>query len=187
MKKQGRYFWGLAVVLAVLAASYFFLARYNKDQQEQSLDRVEGEELVNISEEDILRFSYVYDGETCTFIRTEAGWVSEADPALPLIQSRLDTMAGKLTHIVAQSTIEDVTDMSQYGLEEPSNVLSWETDQGVYTYNIGDYNSFGNVYYICEPDSSTVYAVTASLGTGFGYSLEELVEEEVDSAQSAIE
>ncbi len=53
-----------------------------------------------------------------------------------------------------------------------------ETAQGTYTYNVGDYNSVGSVYYICEPDSNTVYAVTTSFRTGMDYSLEELLEEE---------
>jgi len=113
----------------------------------------------------------------------ESRWVYAADPSLNLTQSRINTMAGKLTRIVARQTITDVTDLSQYGLEEPCNVVHWETDQGAYTYNVGDYNSVGSVYYICEPDSHTVYAVTTSLKTGMDYSLEELLEEETGSTE----
>ena len=199
MKKQGRHFIVLVAVLAVLAAGYFLLARYNRDQQERESNQAEGLVLVDIDQDDILRFSYVYDGETYTFERAEvtvasqepgseaqsgsepaepqveSRWVSTVDPSLNLMQNRLDAMAGRLTRVIAQNTITDVTDLSQYGLEEPSNTLRWETAQGTYAYNVGDYNSFGNMYYICEPGSHTVYAVTASLGPGFGYSLEELV------------
>ena len=94
-------------------------------------------------------------------------------------------LGGWLTRIVAQNTFTDVTDLAQYGLEEPSNVLHWETAQGSYTYHVGDYNSLGSVYYICEPESRKVYAVTASLGTGFGYSLEELTEEKAESTEQS--
>ena len=172
----------MVAVLAVLAAGYVCLVRYNDRQQEKEADRVEGEILVDIAMDDILCFSYEYGGETHSFERGEENrWISVEDPSLNLMQSRLNTMAGKLTFIVAQDVITDVTDLSQYGLEQPSNVLHWETAQAAYTYQVGNYNSFGNVYYIREPDSHTVYAVTASLGTGFGYSLEELVEIEEES------
>lgn len=165
-------------VLAALAAGYICLVRYNNRQQEKEADRVDGEVLVDIDRDDILRFSYEYNNETYSFERGEENrWVSAEDPALNLMQSRLDTMAGKLTRIIAQDVITDAADLSQYGLEQPSNILHWETAQAAYTYHVGDYNSFGNVYYIYEPDSHTVYAVKASLGTGFGYSLEDLVEE----------
>ncbi len=183
MKKQGRNFIVLVVVLVVLAAGYILLVRYNESRQQEP-DQPAGEVLVNIDRDDILRFSYVYDGVTYGFEKTEEGlWVYDTDPSLNLMQSRLNTMAGKFLYISAQNTFTDVTDMSQYGLEEPSNVLHWETAQGSYTYHVGDYNTMGNVYYICEPESHTVYAVTASLGTGFGYSLEELVEEQTEETE----
>lgn len=198
MRKQSRQFIILAVVLIVLIGGYIGLTQYNSRQQEQEADPMEGEVLVDISRDDILRFSYVYNGETYAFEKVETAaasqedgggaesrWVSTSDASLNLIQSRLNTMAGKLTNITARNLINDVTDMSQYGLEEPANVLHWETDQGSYTYNVGDYNSIGSVYYICEPGSHTVYTVSASLGTGFDYSLEDLIEEEADESTEA--
>lgn len=200
MKRQGRNLIILVVVLAVLAAGYIGLKQYNVTHPDKDTGQP-GEVLVNIARDDILRFSYVYEGETYSFEKVnvapdggdsngtqeadgeaastvESRWVSTADPSLNLQQSRLNTLAGKLIYIVAKSTITDVTDMSQYGLEPPANVLHWETDQKSYTYHIGDYNSFGNVYYICEPDSNTVYIVTSPLGTGFDYGMEDLVEQQ---------
>lgn len=177
MRRQARNLTLLVVLLAVLAVSYFGLRWYNGRQQDKESES-EGEVLVDIARDDILRFSYVFEGETYVFEKVEGRWVSASDMSLELKQSRLDTMAGKLTRIVAQSTIHDVTDMSQYGLETPANVLHWETAQGSYTYHVGDYNSIGSVYYICESDSDTVYVVATALGTGFDYSLEELIEQE---------
>lgn len=198
MKKQSRHFLILAIVLVALIGGYFGLTQYNSRQQEEEADQSVGEVLVNIARDDILRFSYVYNGETYAFEKTEvpvetqeeggdtaepqteSRWIYTEDASLNLMQSRLNTMAGKLTNITAQNIISDVTDMSQYGLQEPSNILHWETEQGNYTYHVGDYNSVAGVYYICEPDSGIVYTVTGSLGTGFDYSLEDLIEEETD-------
>lgn len=208
MKKQGRNFIILMAVLIVLAAGYFLLVKYNEKQQEQEAGQVDGEVLAEMDREDILRFSYIYEGETYVFEKrdvtvepskaddseeqsggqaaeptVESRWVYAADPSLNLMQSRINSMAGKFTRIIAQQTITNVTDLSQYGLEEPCNVVHWETDQGSYTYNVGDYNSVGSVYYICEPDSNTVYAVTTSFRTGMDYSLEELLEEEAGGTE----
>lgn len=183
MKRQRKSFILLVILLAVLLAGYMGLTWYNGRQQDRESDQ-EGEILVDIAREDILRFSYEHEGETFVFEREEAGglWISAADPSLELKQSQLNTLANKLIHIEAQSVIVDVADMSQYGLNPPANVLHWETNQRSYTYYVGDYNSFGDVYYICEPDSDTVYVVTASLGTGFDYSMEELTEQEASEA-----
>lgn len=204
MRKQSRQFIILAVMLIALVGGYIGLTQHNSRQQDREADPAEGEVLVDISRDDILRFSYVYYGETYAFEKTvvsvdsqalsddgsnaaepqtEERWVYSEDTSLNLMQSRLNIMAGKLTNIVAKSLINDVTDMSQYGLEEPSNVLHWETEQGKYTYNVGDYNSVAGVYYICEEDSHTVYAVTTSLGAGFDYSLEDLIEEEASESE----
>ena len=71
MKKQGRYFIILVAVLAALTAGYFLLARYNENQQEQESGQVDGEVLVEMDRDDILRFSYVYEGETYVFEKTE--------------------------------------------------------------------------------------------------------------------
>lgn len=209
MKKQSRQFIILAVVLIVLIGGYIGLTQYNSRQQDQE-EQTDREVLVDISRDDILRFSYEYNGETYVFERTEmpavsqedgsadepsgdgggtaepqteSRWVYVGDETLNLMQSRLNTMAGKLTSVTAGNRIDNVTDMSQYGLEEPSNVLHWETEQGSYTYNVGDYNSVAGLYYICEPGSDTVYAVTDSLGTGFDYSLEDLIEEENNESE----
>lgn len=213
MRKQNRQFIILAVVLIALIGGYIGLTKYNSRQQEQEPDPLEGEVLIDISRDDILRFSYVYNGETYAFEKTrisvnsqgdnntdesiadsgsvaeepqmESRWVYTEDTSLNLIQSRVNTMAGKLTSIVAQNIINDVTDMSQYGLDAPSTVLHWETEQRSYTYNVGDYNSISGVYYICEPDSHTVYTVSASLGKGFDYNLEDLIETENDEPQGS--
>ncbi len=61
MKKQGRNFIILAAVLAVLTAGYFLLVRYNENREEQESDQVDGEVLVEMDRDDILRFSYVYE------------------------------------------------------------------------------------------------------------------------------
>lgn len=187
MKKQGRHFIILIVVLVVLAAGYFCLKQYNTRQQEKEAEQVDGEVLVDIDQEDILRFSYVYEDETYSFERSgeDGEWVSADDPSLNLTQSRLDNMAGKFASVIAKDTITGVTDLSQYGLEEPSNVLHWETAENSYTYYVGEYNSFGSVYYFCEPDSDTVYTVSSAQVFGFNYSLEDLIEEEEESEEAS--
>lgn len=194
MKKQSRHFIILIAVLVVLAAGYFILMQYNEHQQEKEANQTEGEVLAELTLDEIERFSYVYEGETHTFEKktveaqeeTESQWVAAEDSSLQLDQSRLDTMAGKFIHVVAQDTVTGVTDLSQYGLEEPSNVLHWETAEKSYTYYVGDYNTIAGVYYLCEPDTDTVYTVKSSMVLGFNYSLEDLVvEEEVSSEEAA--
>ena len=121
MKKQGRNFILLVTVLAALAAGYICLVRYNREQQEKETGQVEGEVLVDIARDDILRFSYVFQGETYGVEKKEGLWTSDADPSRDLKQSSLDAMAGRLTRIVAQNTFTDAVSYTHLTL--PTNSL----------------------------------------------------------------
>lgn len=85
---------------------------------------------------------------------------------------------GSVKVLTASNTITGVTDFAQYGLDEPSKTFTFETASQSYTFNVGDYNDMASVYYICEPDSDTVYTVSSITVTQFNFDVTEIVEEE---------
>ena len=68
--------------------------------------------------------------------------------------------------------LENVDDLTEYGLDSPSNSVTVTTDDGTTKFNIGDENTSTNQYYIAKDDEdSTVYVVSSSTVTPFMNSL----------------
>ena len=74
--------------------------------------------------------------------------------------------------------IENVTDMSQYGLADPERTIQYETADRSVIINVGNLNSMTSQYYIAFPSEMKVYVVATNVVTGFNYTLEDLVEVE---------
>ena len=183
MKKQKGQMIIMLAVLLVLGVGYLALRQYNKVQSEKEPE-VEGEVLVSLEKDDIIRFSFDYEGTDYTYEKEDGIWYYAADNTLNLTQTRLNTMAGRVADLTASNTITGVTDFSQYGLDEPSKTFTFETASESYTFNVGDYNDMASVYYICEPGSDTVYTVSSITVTQFNFDVTEIVEEE-ESTEAA--
>lgn len=183
MKKQRIQLIVLIIVLIVLAGGYFGLKQYNKAQSEKP-QAPSGEALVMVSPEDIVKLAYDYEDNSYEYEKKEGTWYYALNHSLNLTQYRLENMAQTLAGLTAVETIEDVTDMSQYGLDEPSRTLSFETSGESFIFNVGDYNEIAGVYYICRPATTTVYAVKSSDITSFNVDVMDMVEEEEESTGS---
>ena len=181
MKKQKRPLLVLLIVLGVFVAGYFGIQKYVDfmEQKKAAQEELEKIYLNDLEADDIERITYIYNEESYSFVKEGEVWVSSEDKTLPIIQTKLENMAGKLAATEAETKIENVTDLSQYGLETPVRTITYMANGVEQTWNVGDYNSLSYVYYISDKaDSSVVYTVSSSFLTGFNYSLEELIEVE---------
>lgn len=186
MKKQRIQLIVLIVVLIALAGGYFGLKQYNKAQSEKPAEPA-GEAIVNVSLDDIIKLSYDYEENSYEYDKADGTWYYTPNHDLNLTQYRLENMAEKLAGLTALETINDVTDMSQYGLDDPSRTLSFETAGESFIFNVGDYNEIAGVYYICRPSATTVYAVESSVITAFNVDVMDMVEEEEESTEGSTE
>ena len=177
MKKQKGQLIIMLAVLLVLGVGYLALRQYNKVQSEKEPE-VEGDVLITLEKDDIIRFSFDYQGTDYTYEKEDGTWYYADDRSLTLTQTRLNTMAGRVVGLTADNTITGVTDFAQYGLDEPFKTITFETASESYTFNVGDYNDMASVYYICEPDSDTVYTVSSIMVTQFNFDVEDIAEEE---------
>ena len=106
----------------------------------------------------------------------ENNWTYPADAAFPLDQSYPDAMVQALKEIQAAKTIENVEDLSEYGLE---NAVCSITVQGEKEYQlaIGEETGLGGQRYLSIGDGN-VYLVDASLLDTFALGLYDIVEKE---------
>ena len=175
----------MLLALVVLAAVFLGLRQYNKNESADTSAAEDTDETVlDVYYDDITNFSYVYEGETYSFEKEEDTWYYTGDHSLNLNQNRIKAMLLKVAPLKVNQVIENVTDMSQYGLANPERTIQYETADRSVIINVGNLNSMTSQYYIAFPSEMKVYVVATNVVTGFNYTLEDLVEETTEETES---
>lgn len=188
MKKQSKQLLILLGVLVVLAAAFFGLKQYNKVQSEKETEAADADEIVvDEAEEDIIRLTYDYEGETYSFEKEEDTWYYTEDRSVSIAQSFIRNLVYAVAPLEAEQKIENVTDMSQYGLGDSERTIQFETAGTSYIFEIGNYNDVTDVYYISKLSENTVYAVQQGTITVFDKTLEDLIADTETESESAEE
>ncbi len=183
MKKQRMQIIVLAVVLVVLIGGLLGLRAYNQAQEDAPREP-EGEALCSMEADDILRMAYDYEGTRYEYEKVDGEWKYTSDPEQTMKQDKLTTIAAYFAQLTATDKIENVEDLSVYGLEEPARTFSFETDQESFTFFVGNLNDILGIYYICRPDENTVYIVDSKQITVFNVKAEDLIAEEEESDEA---
>ena len=177
---------GMLLALVVLTAAFLGIRQYNKNaSSENSTTEDTQETVLDVNSDDITSFRYVYEGETYAFEKEDETWYYADDHSLNLNQDRIKAMILKVAPLKADQVIENVTDMSQYGLADPERTIQYETADRSVIINVGNLNSMTSQYYIAFPSEMKVYAVTTNVVTGFNYTLDDLVEETTEATETA--
>lgn len=186
MKKKQRQMIGMLLALVVLAAAFLGIRQYNKNASSAtSITEDTQETVLDVNSDDITSFRYVYEGETYAFEKEDETWYYADDHSLNLNQDRIKAMILKVAPLKADQVIENVTDMSQYGLADPERTIQYETADRSVIINVGNLNSMTSQYYIAFPSEMKVYVVATNVVTGFNYTLEDLVEETIEATETA--
>ena len=186
MKKKQRQMIGMLLALVVLAAVFLGIRQYNKNIASATSTTEDTQETVlDVNSNDITSFRYVYEGETYAFEKEDETWYYADDHSLNLNQDRIKAMILKVAPLKADQVIENVTDMSQYGLADPERTIQYETADRSVIINVGNLNSMTSQYYIAFPSEMKVYVVTTNVVTGFNYTLDDLVEETTEATETA--
>ena len=105
--------------------------------------------VTDIATEDVKAFSYQYNNETLSFVKEDA-------------VGTLVTTAAQLT---ADQEIRDYEDLSEYGLETPSNTITLTTGDGTTTLLIGNKNDMLSQYYVKTDQSDSIYLAGSAVYT----------------------
>ena len=133
--------------------------------------------IFTLDPDQVTSLTWQYEEETISLEKDqENNWTYPADAAFPLDQSYPDAMVQALKEIQAAKTIENVEDLSEYGLE---NAVCSITVQGEKEYQlaIGEETGLGGQRYLSIGDGN-VYLVDASLLDTFALGLYDIVEKE---------
>ena len=161
------------VVLAVLGGVYVGLNTYvSKEEKTESSEEESKTEVFSVKTDDIKSLEFIVDKKEVTFEKKDDSWVKKDETAFPVNQTTLDSAASAIKKVEADRVLEDVEDLTEYGLDSPSNTVAVDTADGTTKLNIGDENTSTNQYYISkDDDDSTVYVVAADTVSPFMNSL----------------
>lgn len=188
MNKQKRTFVILAIVLAACLAGYLGLLNYNKyksdDDSESESDSVEA---LSLDSSDVKSLSFLIDGQEYTFSRIKSDgtsdetestesektdtnsesstddddqWVCDNDTSLKINTSKVTSLLGNATSITASKKFDSDADTSDFGLDEPQNVVKLSTADKTYTITIGEKNAMLGEYYIKVNDDVYLSSTT---------------------------
>jgi len=175
MGKQSKQLMILLLVLLLLIAGFWGIRQYNKVQSEKPEESTDIM-VIDVSVEDIVKFSYDYEGVTYSFEKEEDTWYYAEDKSISINQNSIKTMLNRLAPLTAKQELKGVTDMTQYGLDTPSRRIEYATVEESYSIELGDRNSVASIYYMCKNSEDTVYVVEPQVYTVFEKDLEDLKE-----------
>lgn len=186
MKKQKIQMLVLLGVLLLLCGAFLGVKKYNQKQAEKP-EETDEVVVIDVSTEDIVRFSYDYEGETYSYEKEDDTWYYVPDHSLKLLQYRTGNLMSGLAPLKTEQVIENVTDLEQYGLKEPKQTITYETATESYILYVGSQNSVTGGYYVCMPSQSTVYMVEASAINKLTVTAEDLIDTTADTTEESTE
>ena len=182
MKKQKIQLIALILVLAALAGSLFGIRKYKEAQAEKPVEE-DGIAVLEVRSEDLINIIYDYEGETYQYEKVDGTWYFAQDHTQNVKQYYLSGMATGASTLIASQVLEDVKDLSQYGLDTPQQTIIFDTAVQRFRVNVGDANSMTSSYYIQLPEKpDTVYIVPNTCITPFQYGPENIIEVQEDEA-----
>ncbi|MCH1980956.1 DUF4340 domain-containing protein [Lawsonibacter sp. OA9] len=162
----------LLAVLVFLAVTYILLKNHNQAEEEAE-ESEETSEIMSVNVDNIKSIGFKISGEDVVFVKNEDAWALESDDSFPVKADQMTVLTDALTEVTANRTLENVEDLSEYGLDKPQNVIQIVTkDDGNIKITVGNSNeSTGSCYVYLNDDKNTVYTTDSDLSTVFAGSL----------------
>ncbi|NLL76986.1 MAG: DUF4340 domain-containing protein [Clostridiales bacterium] len=183
MKKQEKQLVVILILLIITAAAYIGMKYYNKNHTEEK-------ETVSytVTKEDassVRQLSLTNENGEFSFTKEGDTWYEDSDKAIDIDVGMLEKTITAAVVLTSEDAVENVEDMSQYGLDNPEISVTYTTEKGSTTLKIGDYNSSISKYYVCVDGQNTVYTIDSSTRTYFTKSLDDLKKIETQDSESS--
>lgn len=172
--KRGKKLILLLVILLAAVGGYLLVSKLSGNEDKADKDIV----AFSIESTDVTKISWTYLENDITLIydRSNEKWLYEDDNSFPVDETFPQTMLTNLASITADRKLTDVTDFNEYGLDDPTVVISIVDSHGGTTkFTIGDESAYNSNYYMRINDESNVYLIGAALPQAFFHELNDIV------------
>lgn len=163
----------LGVLLAVLVIACIATLGLSQYEQKQEQIRSSDEIILEIPSDTVTEVSWDYGEKSGLGFHTDGdGWRYDEDDAFPVSEDKVLAILSHFESFGVSFVIENVSDYSQYGLDEPECTLRLATQDHSWELKLGDYSKLdqrryvdigdGNVYLVNEDPMD--YLVSALSG-----------------------
>lgn len=157
--KRAKRIYALLGGLAVASVATVLVLNH-QEQQEQI--RNSGEVVLEVEPDSVQSLSWEYESETLAFHKEE-GWLYDDDTAFPVDEEKINELLEQFQEFSAAFIIEEVTDYSQYGLDDPVCTIQLSTDEQDYEIKLGNYSAMDSQRYVSIGDGNVYLAVSDPL------------------------
>lgn len=167
MKKKSMNLITAVAVLVVLSGAYVGVKTYvaKQEEKENAEEKEEKTQVFSISSEDVQSIKFVIDKKEVTFEKNNDEWVKSDERDFPVDQDKLIEAIGSLNNVEADRVLDNVTDTTEYGLDDPTNTITITDKDGKETVlHVGMENASTSQYYVENgEDESKIYVVADSV------------------------
>ncbi len=118
--------------------------------------------ILSVDVGEVTAVSWTYDDESLNFTNTDGTWYDSDDTDFPVLQSEIEEFLGYFEEVHATFIIDDVSNYSQYGLDEPECTVTITDADSDITISMGDYSTMDEQRYISIGDGK-VYLIADDL------------------------
>lgn len=176
------------ILLGILAAVCILTFAVVKHEEKQENIRNSGEVVLEVPTDSVSSLSWECGAETLSFHKEEQ-WLYDEDEAFPVDEEKISQLLDLFRQLHAAFIIEDVTDYSQYGLDDPVCRILLSAGEENYEITLGDYSTMDSQRYLSLGDGN-VYLVADDPLEYFDISLRDLIDNDevpdLDQAESIL-
>ena len=175
-KKRGKSLLLLSLVLLLLLGATAAVMTLLPDEDTEAEESVnEGVEILTLKEEDASAINWTVNGETFAMDKDGEDWVLSSDPAFPLSQEHMSAIFTDLGGLLSYNTLENVTDLAEYGLDDPTAVIHVDdANKKLVTIHLGDAAPMDSLRYLSLGDGK-VYMVSNAILQNYNVTLDDLM------------
>lgn len=174
MKKRNKTMISLLVILVVLLLLYFIIGKMQKN----SKDEVAEKTTYATEAKDVVSIKYSDGTKEMSFVKNDDVWQYEADGAIALDQSLMESMVSSFSSIKAEKEITKPDALSDYGLEESAYTIELTDTSGKTTSIYIGNDVDGSYYYLTVDEKTVVYTASSSVVDAMKFDIEALKEVE---------
>ena len=179
----------LVIALMAIVAASAGMNGYQKKQDQKAAQQEEDEKVyaLQFASDDVTGISYEYSGEILEFTKIDDTWSCSADPTVQIDADKMKTMLSSLGSMTADSKVENATDLSQYGLDAPTQEATIQfSDGSEKTVTFGSTNEImGGIYAQVSGDDNVYLVGSSYVNTTLNKGVDDLKVDDTDDTTSS--
>lgn len=172
MKRSNRIV-GLLGILGVACAATYGVMKY---EEEKELIKNSDEIILELDSASVTALSWEYEKEYLAFHKDET-WMYDEDDAFPVDEEKISELLELFESFGVSFVIENVEDLSQYGLDDPMCTITVQTEDETYKLQLGDYSTMDSERYVTLGDGN-VYLVKEDPFDTFELTISDMIKQD---------